>query len=193
MKKPIARLVGLGIFLMIVACKPDDSASGGALADGELDLKKIETALARHEAADSNVISADILRGAMPDAVLGMPRTSLQGQQSEFFGFGMSTAEAAYGEGDRTVRINMIDTGGAGSILSSLAGWADVKVNKESDDGYERSIVIDGQKAYERYSKADKSGELLVLAGDRLIISLSGKGIGPDDLQKGLRKVRLKL
>ena len=193
MMKSTARLLGLGIFLMLVACKPDDAASGGALADGELDLKKIESALARHEAADSSVISADVLRAAMPDALLGMPRTDLQGQQSEFFGFGMSTAEAAYQESDRKLNISLIDTGGAGSILSSLAGWADMKVDKESEDGYERSVMIDGQKAYERYSKADQSGELLVLAGDRLILSLSGQGIGPNDLQKALRKIRLDL
>ncbi len=193
MMKPITRLLGLGIFLIVVACKPDDAASGGALADGDLDLKKIETALARHEAADSSVISSDVLRGSLPDALLGMARTDLQGQQSQFFGLGISTAEAAYGEGDRKLAINLIDTGGAGNVLASLAGWADMKVNKESEDGYERSVVIDGQKAYERYSKADQSGELLVLAGDRLIISLSGKGIGPDDLQKCLRKIRLNL
>ncbi len=193
MMKSTTRFLVLGMLLMIVACKSDDAASGGALADGELDLKKIETALARYEATDSSMIASDVLRGSLPDVLLGMTRIDLQGQQSEFFGFGISTAEATYTEGDRKLNVNLIDTGGAGNVLSGLAGWADMKVNKESADGYERSVLIDGQKAYERYSKADQSGELLVLAGDRLIISLTGKGIGPDDLQKGLRKIRLKL
>lgn len=172
----------------LAACKGDD-ASGGALKDGELDLKKIETVLQKY---DTVALPVEVLKSGLPEKMLGMERMDFSGQSSQFMGLSIATAEASYTSEDSKLNINLIDTGGAGEALSRLASWADTKIDKQTEDGYERTVMIDGQKGFERYSKSSRSGELLVLAGDRLIISLTGSGIGPDDLRKGLSRIKLK-
>lgn len=175
----------------LAACR--ENAAGGALADGELNLRELETSLSNYEKGDSSLIPFERLRNSLPDKILGMPRTHQEGQTTKILGVGLSSAQATYADDDRTIEISMTDTGGFGKSMLSLADWTEFEVNKESDDGYERSIVIDGQKGFERYSKSSRSGELAVMAGNRLVITLKGTGVGPDDLRQALRRIRLQL
>jgi len=186
--KNILLLLVLMISAGFQACQGDD-VNGGAFRDGQPDLKRIETVLQRY---DTTAVPVDVLKSGLPDKLLGMPRSDFKGQTSKFFGLAIATAEAAYKSDDRSVTVNLIDTGGAGAALSQLASWTEIEVDKQSDDGYERTILIDGQKGFERYSQSGKTGELIVLAGNRLIISFTGQGIGPDDLRKALGRIQLK-
>ncbi len=138
------------------------------------------------------VVDYQSLKDFMPGSVIGMKRTELNGQKSGAMGQNLSTAEARYEEGNKSLQISVIDAGGSALVLAGLAMWADMDMSKESDEGYERTTKIDGYKAFEQYNNRDQSGQVSVLVEDRFIVNVEGDNISDKDLKRAMDKLDLK-
>ena len=107
------------------------------------------------------------------------------------FGIKVSNAEGEYEEGDKRIEMNIMDTGGLGAAMMSFAAWSTIEVDREDDNGYERTTVVDGHKAFEKYEKNSGRYELAMIVDDRFVITLNGKNVDMKDLKKGAKDVDL--
>ena len=148
------------------------------LSGGEVDAKE--------------VVSYQSLKELMPNSLLGMKRTNIEGQKSGMQGLSISTATAEYEEGNKEINVSIVDAGGSSLTLAGLAMWANTEFERESDEGYERTTEIEGYKAFEQYDKNNKSGQLSVLVDNRFVVNIEGDQISEDDLRKALNDISLR-
>ncbi|MEO0873599.1 MAG: hypothetical protein AAFY48_03245, partial [Bacteroidota bacterium] len=129
------------------------------------------------------------LKDILPERLLGMDRTEHGGERTSAMGFTLSQAEAEYEEDDQRLDVQVVDAGQAGMMKLGMVAWASVSIDRESDDGYERTTTIDGHKAYEKWDSGTGNAELIFFYDDRYIITLKGDGVEGDDLRKALNRI----
>ncbi|MDX2285518.1 MAG: transposase [Bacteroidia bacterium] len=131
------------------------------------------------------------LKELLPGSVGGMAQRNAEGQTSGTMGFTVSQAEADYGEGERSLRLSIMDFGGVPTGLMGLAAWSMATIDRETPDGYERTGVIDGYKSYEKYDNSGEQGQLSVLVGSRFIVNAESSGMSMDDLKAAVKSTNL--
>jgi len=151
-----------------------------AFSDVDVDIDKSKKAVSFRQ-----------LKELLPEKLAGLSRVRHKGSSNGIAGFRASIAEAEYEEDDQSVDINIIDVGGVGMALMSMAAWSKFEVDEESDDGYKRTTTFDKHKAMEQCRRNNKRCSLSLLAFDRFIITLEGRNIDMDDLKKMVRKMDL--
>lgn len=118
------------------------------------------------------------LKALLPESVLGMTRTSAEGSRSNVVGITSSHAQADYDDGKGAhLTVEIIDMGSLTGVMALAFAWVNIDIDRQSDRGYERTSTLGGRKAYERYSKAERTGELDVLVASRFIVTAKGTGI----------------
>ena len=192
-------LLGFALLGLISACGGETAEEKAerqakeAADQMEEAAKKLQDALSGKDSGEKvEVVDWRKLKDLLPNKVDGMPRTDESGETAGAMGFTFSQAEGTYEEGDRRVNMKIVDTGGFSGLVSMSAAWATVTIDKEDREGYERTTEIDGYKAFEKYNKNSKNGEISVLVGKRYIVTLDGRGIDMDDLKDALGDVNLK-
>jgi len=132
------------------------------------------------------------LKALLPESVAGMKRVNSEGSRHNVMGIASSKALAAYedGKGAR-LEVEIMDVGTLTGVTAMAFAWVNVEIDKEGDDGYERTHTIAGRKAYERYSKSARSGELDVLVASRFVVSVRGSGIAMEDFRRAIEAIDL--
>lgn len=155
-------------------------------------MKKVEEAVGQmNEGKAAEVMDFRELKALLPERLIGLERTTHSGEKAGAMGFVVSNAEAEYEDGDRRLEVKIVDTGGIMGAAMGLASWATVEVDRETQDGYERTTVIDGHKAFESYNTTDRSGELNLLIGDRIVVTLNGRNLEAGELRTALEQIDL--
>lgn len=131
------------------------------------------------------------LKELLPEELAGLPRVRTSGSSKGIAGFRASIAEAEYKEDDQSVDVNMIDVGGVGMALMSMAAWSKFEVDEESSDGYKRMTTFDDHKALEECRNNNKRCSLNLLAYDRFILTLEGRNVDMKTLKKMVRSMDL--
>lgn len=133
------------------------------------------------------------LKAELPERINGMNRISAEGERSGWGGFKVSTANAEYEDGNKHLEISIVDAGGMmGLAKAGLAAWAQAEVDRETQDGYERTTTIDGYQAYEKYNNKTEDGQISVIVNERFIVNIEGRNISARDLKSALGKLNLK-
>jgi hypothetical protein len=133
------------------------------------------------------------LKAELPERINGMKRISAEGERSGWGGFKVSTANAEYEDGDKHLEISIVDAGGMmGLAKVGLAAWAQAEVDRETQDGYERTTTIDGYQAYEKFNNKTEDGQVSVIVNERFIVNIEGRNISARDLKSALDKLNLK-
>ena len=132
------------------------------------------------------------LKELLPADADGLPRKEATGEKNGAAGFSMSTAEGKYAneDGSETIEINIIDGGGS-AMMFGLAAWSMIEVDKETDNGYEKTSKMGDNKSYEKYDNTDKNGEVSVLVNKRFIVTSKGRGVSMDKIKAALEDVDL--
>lgn len=134
------------------------------------------------------------LKSLLPETASGLKRTNIEGEKTSAMGINVSTANADYGDQDKnqSMDIKITDLGSV-SGLSALAayGWYMVDVDKENDNGYEKTITYKGYKAYEKYDNNGKYGELNVLVAKRFVVEVNGNNVTMDQMKSALGTIDL--
>jgi hypothetical protein len=133
------------------------------------------------------------LKALLPEELPGFTRTSATGEKAGAMGMVVSEAKGEYNaEGGAHIAVKLLDVGSlAGPLALGLAGWASVEIDRETETGYEKSTVLGGNKAFEKYDTRSKHGELNVLVGNRFIVELHGSNVKIDDLKSAAGKLDL--
>jgi hypothetical protein len=125
------------------------------------------------------------LKGLLPESLPGFKRTSATGEKAGAMGMVVSHADGEYsGEGGAHLSVKITDIGNVtGPLGLGLAGWAMVEVDRETETGYEKSTVLGGNKAFEKYDSRSKHGEVNVLVGNRFVVEVKGRDVKMDDMK----------
>jgi hypothetical protein len=185
----------IAVALALAACEkePPKKADAGSRAEQaskelaeaarQADVQKMGEAMGRMGeavASGTRVEPVDFrrLRELFPEKAAGLKRTGSEGSKTNVMGIASSKASAVYedGKGAR-IEADIIDVGTFTGVTSMAFAWINVEIDREGDDGYERTSTLSGRKAYERYSKKTRSGELDVLVAGRFIVTLRGTNL----------------
>jgi hypothetical protein len=130
------------------------------------------------------------LKAFVPETLLGLPRKSSKAERSAALGLSISKAEASYGDGTKSLSLEVSDTGGVSGMMA-LAGWAGVQGEKEDDNRIERTRKDGGRLVHEKVSKTGGSNEFDVVLGDRFIIAAKGNGVSLAELKAAVSSLDL--
>lgn len=189
MKSGILMFTLLMLTVMLFSCKSETTTNKEKQDDA---IQNLEKSLEALKTGNGEVVDFRVLKEALPEKLVGMKRTSHTGQKAGMAGFSISTAEAQYEDGDKRISISISDTGGMGMALSAMAAWSQLEIDSETDDGYERTTMIDGKKAIEKYNRTTKHGEISMISADRFIVTIKGKNIEEEDMRKAINKIEVK-
>lgn len=202
--------IALACALALAACgkgespKPVDPATrveqaarqmGQAAKDG--DVGQVGEAMKQMGQALSGSVGVEpldfrALKDLLPDSLAGMKRTSSEGSRTSIVGIASSKAEATYqdGKGGKIV-LEFMDVGTLTGVTSLAFAWISVEIDKEGDSGYERTTTVGGRKAYERYDRAARKGELDVLVAGRFIVGAKATGVEMGVFRQAVEKLDL--
>ncbi len=158
----------------------DPAAAGKAVGD-------MMTAMTGSSATP---IAASELKAMLPETIGDMPRTSYEASGNQAMGIAVSSAKASYGNADRHVNLSVTDTGGLAG-LATMAGWANLTMDKETDGRVEK-VYKDGPRTlHEEYRKDGSHGEATVILANGVIVEAEGDHVDIDSLKKVLASVDL--
>lgn len=138
----------------------------------------------KKDGKEVEVVGFRELKKRFPDNIGGMERKSSEGQTTGFAGMKISIAEAEYNNGEQHLDLTITDTGGLGAALMGMAFWSNLEMDKETENGFERTTEIDGHRAYMKYDRTRNQSEIAVIFDNRFLAVAKGKGIEFDDLQE---------
>ncbi len=132
------------------------------------------------------------LKELLPTDADGLDRKESSSEKTATMGFGISTAYGRYSDDkDQNIDINIIDAAGTGLAMMGMAAWTMASVDKETDNGYEKTTEYEGYKAYEKYDTKNKDGEISVMVANRYIVEVKGRGVGIDKIKATLKDIDL--
>ena len=129
------------------------------------------------------------LKELLPEELDGMNRTSASGEKTNSFGIKVSQSEGKYKseDGEQNIKITIIDLGSMKGLTGmALFAWTMAEIDKETEDGYEKTTEFKGYKSFEKYNTKNKNGDLEVIVGDRFMVKGEGWGVDMDDIHNAL-------
>jgi hypothetical protein len=141
-------------------------------AGGDSDVKPVDP------------VSFRELQTVMPE-VSGWEREKPTGERMTS-PFSYSQASVTYRKGDAEIEQKIMDSGFNQLLFTPFSMLMAADYEKETQDGFERSVKIGDYPGWEKWDSGSKNGELSVVVNKRYLVQLEGHGI--DDV-KQLREV----
>ena len=161
--------------------------NAGDMQKGAEDMAKGFEAMAKGlagAAGDSNVkpvdpVSFRELQTVMP-TVAGWEKGSPTGEKMSS-PFSFSQASITYKKGDVEIEQKIMDSGFNQLLFTPFTMFMAAGYEKETQDGYEKSVNIAGNPGWEKWDKTSRSGELNVVVGKRFLVQVEGHDL--DDIK----------
>jgi hypothetical protein len=150
------------------------SASAGAMAKGLEDMAKGLGGMAGGDAAAQPVepVSFRDLQTAFGD-LAGWEKGKPTGERMTA-PVSFSRAEVDYSKGDARIQIQISDSAFNQMLVMPFSMFLTAGYEKETEDGYERSIKVGDHPGWETWNTQDKSGELNAIVAKRFIVQVEG-------------------
>jgi hypothetical protein len=88
-----------------------------------------------------------------------------------------SQAEADYTMGDANISVKVVDSAFSQMLIAPWAMFLTAGYERETNEGYEKSVNMGGNPGFERYNKNNKDGELNLVLAKRFLITVEGDNI----------------
>jgi hypothetical protein len=121
-------------------------------------------------------IPAADLKAMLPASIGALKRMSIEAQGGEVMGIGGSSAKASYAAGDKRVELSITDTGGLAG-LATMAGWANLTMDKETDGEVEKVYKDGGRTVHEEYRKDGSRAEMAVILANGVVVAAEGSRV----------------
>jgi hypothetical protein len=135
-------------------------------------------------------IPAADLKALLPESLGDMKRTSIEAQGGEAMGIAGSAAKASYAAGDKRAQLSITDTGGLAG-LATMAGWANMTMDKETDGKVEKVYKEGGRTVHEEYRKDGSQGEMAVILANGVVVAAEGSRVDMATLKAMVRGIDL--
>jgi len=121
-------------------------------------------------------IDSAALKALLPESLGDLKRSGIEAQSGQAMGIGGSSAKAGYTAGDKRVELSITDTGGLAG-LATMAGWANMTMDKETDGKIEKVYKDGARTVREDYRKDGSSGEMTVILANGVIVEADGTNV----------------
>jgi hypothetical protein len=101
-----------------------------------------------------------------------------RGETTNAMGFKVSMAEQSFSREGSSLRVKITD-GAFNAPLYTFVTMA-AQFARESTEGYEKGVTIDGNPGVEKWRKDGGDAELNIVVGKRYFVEIDGSGITPD-------------
>lgn len=130
----------------------------------------------------------------LPDSPQGWVADKPEGSTEDVGGFRITNVHRDYhkGEGDKapTAAISILDSvANPDYVNATTAAW---KSNSETNEGYGKSVTIDGNPGFEAFEKESKHATLWVMIANRYFVQVELQNQDPKELQEWVKRVDLK-
>ncbi len=148
------------------------------------------------ERPPADPVNFRVLRDLLPETLAGMERTNAEGATQGTMGYSVSEAEATY-TGTATddtspeISVKIMDYGALPSMAMMGMAWTMAEVDRETADGYEKTVRMGENKGYRKYHSADRDGEFSLSVAERFLVTVTGRDVEDADLEAALRAVDL--
>ena len=165
--------------------KPQDESANKTDLENYADKMK-EASDNFTEGKKVNPVDFRELKALLPEAVGNLKRTNIEGEKVAAMGMNISNANADYSDDENasSIDLKITDLGSVSGLSGMVAyGWYLVDIDKEDDNGYEKTITYKGNKGYEKYDNEGKYGELSILVAKRFIVEANGNSVSMDQMK----------
>jgi hypothetical protein len=163
--------------------KEQPSSTNDATSSADETQKRID------ELKKLPLITNEQMKSFFQPEVMGMKRSNFN--VSNVTGFASGTAE--YKKDDTTdYKVMIYDCAGeSGSAFYGMQYLTNWKMEREDDNGYEKTVSFNGSKALESYNKNGNRYTLNFVTADRFWITLEGQNTGLDNLKSFAQALNL--
>jgi hypothetical protein len=89
-----------------------------------------------------------------------------------------SQTEATYKKGEAEIDVKIVDSAFSSLLVAPWAMFLTAGYEKETSDGYEKSVNVGGNPGFEKWNSNDKDGELNLVVAKRFLVTIEGNRIG---------------
>jgi hypothetical protein len=151
--------------------------------DGAAAGKAMSEMMAAATGGNPAPIAAADLKAMLPDALGDLKRESIESQSGQAMGIGGSSAKASYGDGTKRVQLSITDLGGMGG-LASMAAWANMTVDSETEAQVEKVYKDGNRTVREEYRKDGSHGEFTTILANGVVVEAAGEGVDMPTLKR---------
>ena len=193
------RLLRIPIILaatLIFACNSNRDKLTVKSDKGSLTVDTKSIVAAAEQANDKNEalkkltpLTVDQLKALVPEEFMGMKRTRFNAHSQ--MGFGMVSADyKTEGDNPKELQVQVMDCAGEagyGYFSMSFLMWS---FEEQTDDGYQKTIQFNGEKAIEKYSKSSDQYTLTYPSNDRFLVVLEGRHMSLDEVKQAANNLK---
>jgi hypothetical protein len=88
-----------------------------------------------------------------------------------------SEAETHYTMGETNVSVKIVDSAFSQMLVAPWAMFLTAGYERESSEGYEKSVNVGGNPGFERWNKDSRTGELNLVVAKRYLVTVEGDNI----------------
>jgi hypothetical protein len=163
--------------------------SGDAAAKANALGQFVGTAMGNGGKVES--LAPDQIKTFLPNELDGLKRIQEAVERSGAMGMQISKATATYSDGanNRTLNLEITDTGTLKGLVGFASSWAGVEQESETDSGFEKTYENGGQLVHEQWNKQTQSGEYVTFIADRFSVKVSGHASDIGDLKRAAANI----
>jgi len=186
--------------LMSCGGKSDEEKAAEAAEEAKVSVSDAMSAMKKvaEQAGESQkngpieTVDFRALKELLPADADGLPRKEASGEKTGVIGFKISTANGEYANADNSehIELSIVDAGGTVAMMG-MAAWSMIDVDKETENGYEKTGKMGDYKSYEKYDNSNKDCEIAVLIKNRFIVTAKGRGVSMDKIKASLEDIDL--
>ncbi len=144
--------------------------------------------------SSAEVVDFKLLLPILPEPPEGWKADDAEGSTDDLGDAQISSVHRDYTKnelGDApTTSISILDSVASPEYVeSTTAGW---KLNETTEEGYTKSVTIEGNPGFETFEKDDKHGTLWLLVAKRYFLQIETMGQDPAQIQEWLKRIDLK-
>ncbi len=207
----ISATLGVAFAALMAGCS--DEAPRDAAAELEKAQKKVEQTLSDgardvEAAADEirgvveNMMNEDVqpsdqkaLKELLPDEIGDLKRVAVSAEKRGAVGLTVSMANGEYEteDGGGRMAVSITDIGRMGSFASLGLTMAEVEIDREDRNGFERTTTYKGYRAMEKMAKMGDSSlaEMTVFVEDRVVLQIDAENIDFDTVRQAADAIDL--
>jgi hypothetical protein len=137
-------------------------------------------------------LPTDQMKSFIPDSLGGLKRTQLSAARNGALGLQVSTATGSYSDGaGHNLQLEITDTGSLKGVVGFAAGWAGVEQDNETDSGYDKTYLTNGQLVHEKWDRNSHQGEYGIIVANRFSVAVTGTAPDINDLKSAVASVNL--
>ncbi|MCA1584812.1 MAG: hypothetical protein LC791_08590 [Acidobacteria bacterium] len=88
-----------------------------------------------------------------------------------------SQAEVRYANGDADVEVKVVDSAFHQMLIAPWSMFLAAGYEKETSNGYEKSVMVGGHPGFEKWNSESKDGELNLVVAKRFLVTIEGSDI----------------